>query len=174
MAQVFGDGELVNLGVLSGDIDFLYGTDYTNYPLYLEHEAEGGFVTIPLILHADRIPGALQLVFDGAFSGTAATGGFAGSTVARIRSVVVLPAPFGPSRPFTPGANQASTPSSAMVDRNRLLSIVVPAVLLGVAGVQFEFRWIFPTEVEFDPQPATLGVNMPLWGWSEIRSRRGR
>lgn len=59
VAQVFGDGELVNLGVLSGDIDFLYGTDYTNYPLYRENEAAGGYVTIPLILHAD--PTALYI-----------------------------------------------------------------------------------------------------------------
>lgn len=59
VAQVFGDGELVNLGVLSGDIDFLYGTDYTNYPLYRENEESGGFVTIPLILHAD--PTALYI-----------------------------------------------------------------------------------------------------------------
>jgi AGCS family alanine or glycine:cation symporter len=40
----------------------------------------GGFLV--LLLHLDGIPGALGLVFDGAFSGTAATGGFAGSTVA--------------------------------------------------------------------------------------------
>lgn len=59
VAQVFGDGELVNLGVLSGDIDFLYGTDYSNYPLYKENEASGGFVTVPLILHAD--PTALYI-----------------------------------------------------------------------------------------------------------------
>jgi AGCS family alanine or glycine:cation symporter len=34
-----------------------------------------------LLTHLDRIPHALSLVFDGAFSGTAATGGFAGSTM---------------------------------------------------------------------------------------------
>jgi AGCS family alanine or glycine:cation symporter len=34
-----------------------------------------------LVRFATEIPAALQLVFDGAFSGTAATGGFAGSTV---------------------------------------------------------------------------------------------
>jgi AGCS family alanine or glycine:cation symporter len=34
-----------------------------------------------LILHASRLPHALSLVMDGAFSGTAATGGFAGSTM---------------------------------------------------------------------------------------------
>jgi AGCS family alanine or glycine:cation symporter len=39
----------------------------------------GGLVV--LALHADRIPDALRLVLDGAFSGTAATGGFAGSTI---------------------------------------------------------------------------------------------
>ncbi|HEY8550157.1 MAG TPA: sodium:alanine symporter family protein [Vicinamibacterales bacterium] len=39
----------------------------------------GGLVI--LIRHAGEIPGALAMVFEGAFSGTAATGGFAGSTV---------------------------------------------------------------------------------------------
>ena len=39
----------------------------------------GGLVV--LVLHAGEIPGALRLVADGAFSGTAAAGGFAGSTV---------------------------------------------------------------------------------------------
>jgi AGCS family alanine or glycine:cation symporter len=39
----------------------------------------GGLVV--LLLHAGRIPEALRLVLDGAFSGTAAAGGFAGSTV---------------------------------------------------------------------------------------------
>ncbi|HEU4525941.1 MAG TPA: sodium:alanine symporter family protein, partial [Gemmatimonadales bacterium] len=39
----------------------------------------GGLVV--LVLHAGAIPGALRLVIDGAFSGTAAAGGFAGSTV---------------------------------------------------------------------------------------------
>jgi AGCS family alanine or glycine:cation symporter len=34
-----------------------------------------------LVTHAGRIPDALALVFEGAWSGTAATGGFAGSTV---------------------------------------------------------------------------------------------
>jgi AGCS family alanine or glycine:cation symporter len=35
-----------------------------------------------LITHAGRIPNAFALVFEGAFSGTAAAGGFAGSTIA--------------------------------------------------------------------------------------------
>jgi AGCS family alanine or glycine:cation symporter len=39
----------------------------------------GGLIIV--IMHADRLPAALSLVFDGAFTGTAATGGFAGSTV---------------------------------------------------------------------------------------------
>jgi alanine or glycine:cation symporter, AGCS family len=39
----------------------------------------GGLVV--LLLHAGRIPEALRLVLDGAFSGSAAAGGFAGSTV---------------------------------------------------------------------------------------------
>ena len=40
----------------------------------------GGGV-VALVLHADRLPGAFQLVLEGAFSGTAATGAFAGSTI---------------------------------------------------------------------------------------------
>jgi AGCS family alanine or glycine:cation symporter len=39
----------------------------------------GGLVL--LLMHAERIPGAFGLVFDGAFSGTAAAGGFAGATI---------------------------------------------------------------------------------------------
>jgi AGCS family alanine or glycine:cation symporter len=39
----------------------------------------GGLVVV--LTHASAIPDALRLVFDGAFSGTAAAGGFAGSTV---------------------------------------------------------------------------------------------
>ena len=35
-----------------------------------------------LVTHATELPGAFRLVFEGAFTGTAATGGFAGSTVA--------------------------------------------------------------------------------------------
>ena len=40
-----------------------------------------GGALIILIGHAAQIPGAVRLVFDGAFTGTAATGGFAGSTL---------------------------------------------------------------------------------------------
>lgn len=39
----------------------------------------GGLVL--LVVNAGRIPGALALVFEGAFSGTAATGGFAGASI---------------------------------------------------------------------------------------------
>jgi AGCS family alanine or glycine:cation symporter len=39
----------------------------------------GGLVVV--LTHLPRLPGTLALVFDGAFSGTAAAGGFAGSTV---------------------------------------------------------------------------------------------
>jgi AGCS family alanine or glycine:cation symporter len=39
----------------------------------------GGLAVI--VLYVDRLPHALTLVFDGAFSGTAATGGFAGGTM---------------------------------------------------------------------------------------------
>ncbi|MGH7636813.1 MAG: alanine/glycine:cation symporter family protein [Gemmatimonadaceae bacterium] len=40
----------------------------------------GGGIVL-LLIHADRIPDAFRLVFDGAFSGTAAAGGFAGATI---------------------------------------------------------------------------------------------
>ncbi len=40
----------------------------------------GGGIVL-LLMHADRIPAAFGLVFDGAFNGTAAAGGFAGATV---------------------------------------------------------------------------------------------
>jgi alanine or glycine:cation symporter, AGCS family len=40
----------------------------------------GGGLAV-LLTHAGAIPGAIRLVLDGAFSGTAATGGFAGGTV---------------------------------------------------------------------------------------------
>ena len=40
----------------------------------------GGGVLV-LVLHANQLPHAFQLVFEGAFSGTAATGGFAGATI---------------------------------------------------------------------------------------------
>lgn len=40
-----------------------------------------GGAFIILARYASEIPGAFQLVFDGAFNGTAATGGFAGSTI---------------------------------------------------------------------------------------------
>ena len=59
VAQVFGDGEMVNLGAIAGEIDFLYGTQYSNFPLYKENEESGNYVTIPLILHAD--PTALYI-----------------------------------------------------------------------------------------------------------------
>ncbi len=39
----------------------------------------GGLVV--LVLYAGELPHALRLIFDGAFSGTAAAGGFAGSTI---------------------------------------------------------------------------------------------
>src|SRR5204863_6956164 len=43
------------------------------------------------------------------------------SSVARIRTSVVLPAPFGPSRPKTmPSGTSRSTPARAVVDPNRL------------------------------------------------------
>ena len=36
---------------------------------------------VVLLIHVDQVPSAFGLVFEGAFSGTAATGGFAGSTI---------------------------------------------------------------------------------------------
>jgi AGCS family alanine or glycine:cation symporter len=64
----------------------------------------GGFVV--LALHAGHIPRALQLVFDGAFTGTAATGGFAGSTV-------MLALRFGIARGLF--SNEAGLGSAPMV-----------------------------------------------------------
>ena len=40
------------------------------------------FGTIILILNVDAIPGAFMLIFDGAFNGTAAVGGFSGAVIA--------------------------------------------------------------------------------------------
>jgi len=64
----------------------------------------GGFVV--LVTHLDRIGPALSLVFDGAFSGTAATGGFAGSTV-------MLALRFGIARGLF--SNEAGLGSAPMV-----------------------------------------------------------
>jgi AGCS family alanine or glycine:cation symporter len=64
----------------------------------------GGFLI--LFRHFDRIPDALALVFDGAFSGTAATGGFAGSTV-------MLALRFGIARGLF--SNEAGLGSAPMV-----------------------------------------------------------
>jgi alanine or glycine:cation symporter, AGCS family len=64
----------------------------------------GGLVV--LVLHAGQIPHALELVFDGAFTGTAATGGFAGSTV-------MLALRFGVARGLF--SNEAGLGSAPMV-----------------------------------------------------------
>ena len=40
-----------------------------------------GGALVVLVLHADKLPHVFRLIFDGAFSGTAAVGGFAGSTI---------------------------------------------------------------------------------------------
>jgi AGCS family alanine or glycine:cation symporter len=64
----------------------------------------GGFVV--LLTHLDKIPDALRLVFDGAFTGTAATGGFAGSTV-------MLALRFGIARGLF--SNEAGLGSAPMV-----------------------------------------------------------
>ena len=64
----------------------------------------GGLVV--LLTHLDRIPAALSMVFDGAFTGTAATGGFAGSTV-------MLALRFGIARGLF--SNEAGLGSAPMV-----------------------------------------------------------
>ena len=64
----------------------------------------GGIVAIAL--NASRIPGALALVFEGAFTGTAATGGFAGSTI-------VLAMRYGIARGLF--SNEAGLGSAPMV-----------------------------------------------------------
>ena len=64
----------------------------------------GGLVIV--LLHASRVPEALALVIEGAFSGTAATGGFAGSTVA-------LALRFGVARGLF--SNEAGLGSAPMV-----------------------------------------------------------
>jgi AGCS family alanine or glycine:cation symporter len=64
----------------------------------------GGLVL--LILNAGEIPQALRLVFDGAFNGTAATGGFAGATI-------MLAMRFGVARGLF--SNEAGLGSAPMV-----------------------------------------------------------
>jgi alanine or glycine:cation symporter, AGCS family len=64
----------------------------------------GGFVV--LVLYARQLPEAIRLVFDGAFNGTAATGGFAGSTV-------MLALRFGIARGLF--SNEAGLGSAPMV-----------------------------------------------------------
>ena len=64
----------------------------------------GGLLII--LLNVGQIPGALGLVFEGAFTGTAATGGFAGSTV-------VLALRFGIARGLF--SNEAGLGSAPMV-----------------------------------------------------------
>src|SRR6266496_1030189 len=74
-----------------------------------------------------------------------------GSAVASSRSRVVLPAPFGPSKPITPGSRSRSTSARARVAPNvrptprRLIEAVIAAtsrveVGAGGAGVPEEFR----------------------------------
>jgi len=56
--------------------------------------------------------------------------------VVRIRTAVVLPAPLGPSNPYTvPGATARSMPSSATTSPNRL---VRPATSMAGAFVMFD------------------------------------
>ena len=41
--------------------------------------------------------------------------------------------------------------------------------ITGRIGTQIEFRWIFFTDLDYDPRAVTLGVNVPLWGWNAGR-----
>lgn len=55
--------------------------------------------------------------------------------------------------------------------KNVVLGLRSPGAI-GILGAQLEFRWIFPSDIQFDPQPFSIGLNLPLWGWDEISSRR--
>src|SRR5687767_838813 len=70
---------VISAAVILGGIKRIAGFAEILVPFMAIFYLLGGLVL--LIMHADRIPGALGLVFDGAFSGTAATGGFAGATI---------------------------------------------------------------------------------------------
>jgi hypothetical protein len=53
------------------------------------------------------------------------------------------------------------------------LGIVVGAKAGGPGGLgtQIEFRWVFLPDLDYDPRAITLGLNVPLWGWSRDRDR---
>ena len=65
-------------------------------------------------------------------------------TVAIIRSSVVLPAPFGPSSPNTPGPVCRLTPATAWVRPNRLVSSVISTFMMFLSGSGSRTRAIAP------------------------------
>ena len=70
---------VVSGAVILGGIKRIAGFAEILVPFMAILYLAGGLVL--LIMHAERIPGAFGMVFDGAFNGTAATGGFAGATI---------------------------------------------------------------------------------------------
>lgn len=38
-------------------------------------------------------------------------------------------------------------------------------------GTQLEFRWIFLPDRDYEPRAITVGLNVPLWGWSRDGGR---
>jgi AGCS family alanine or glycine:cation symporter len=70
---------VVSAAVILGGIKRIAGFAEILVPFMAILYLVGGIVL--LIMHADRIPAAFGLVFDGAFNGTAAAGGFTGATI---------------------------------------------------------------------------------------------
>ena len=70
---------VVSAAVILGGIKRIAGFAEILVPFMAVLYLVGGIVL--LAMHADRIPGAFGLVFDGAFNGTAAAGGFTGATI---------------------------------------------------------------------------------------------
>ena len=73
-------GHRLTAAVIVGGIRRIGDVTQVMVPFMSVMYVTGGLVI--LIANASAIPSALRLVFEGAFTGTAATGGFAGSTVA--------------------------------------------------------------------------------------------
>ena len=70
---------VVSGAVILGGIKRIAGFAEILVPFMAILYLAGGLVL--LIMHAERIPGVFAMVFDGAFNGTAAAGGFAGATI---------------------------------------------------------------------------------------------
>jgi AGCS family alanine or glycine:cation symporter len=70
---------VISAAVILGGIKRIAGFAEILVPFMAVLYLAGGIVL--LAMHAERIPGALASVFDGAFTGTAAAGGFAGATI---------------------------------------------------------------------------------------------